>query len=197
MKKSILIVFLLTLSFFAIPTLNTKESSFSSYGRTLARKEFNVTETLEKYIGLAPKSYQTWYYTKKYLNVYKNVPVKMAKNILKQETGFKHPLDFKYNPHQTSSAGAVGAWQIMPKTGKYVGGSQVTTNKLKNDVDLNSKIGIKYLSSLIKQYCYLYAAGVYNTGYAKVNQYAVSAVKGVLKNGTIEKTIQSNDSKKN
>lgn len=184
MEKSILIVFLIISLMLLLPTSNATVDT--SFGKSMPTKVVDVTETLERYIDLAPKSYQTWYYTKKYLKVYKNVPVKMAKNILRQETGFTHPLDFKYNPHLTSSAGAVGPWQIMPSTGKYVGGSQVTANKLKMDVNLNSKIGIKYLSSLIKQYGYLHAAGFYNTGYVKVNNYAINAVKGVIVNGSIQ-----------
>lgn len=147
---------------------------------TEIKEEFDINIAMNEYIKLAPKSYQIWYHTKYYLKEYTNVPIKMAANILRQETGFRGPLDYRYNPHQTSYVGAEGPYQIMPKTGVWISGQQVTSLDLRYDMKLNSYIGIKYLSSLINQYGYIYAAGVYNTGYKKINEYAVNAVNGVI-----------------
>lgn len=136
-------------------------------------------EILQKYIDFAPESYRIWHYTKMYTREVKNVPIKYAINILRLETGYTHPLDFRYTPHQTSYAGAEGPYQIMPSTGSYVYGKKLSREQLRYDSKLNSWIGINYLSRLISRYGTQVAAGYYNTGYPIVNDYAVKAVKGI------------------
>lgn len=136
-------------------------------------------EILQKYIDFAPESYRIWHYTKLYTKQSKNVPLAYAVNILKLETGYTNPMDFRYNPFQTSSAGAEGAYQIIPSTGSYVYGSKLSRERLRYDTKLNTWIGIKYLSTLASRYGLQVGAGYYNTGYPMINDYATKAVRGI------------------
>lgn len=137
------------------------------------------------YIKLAPKSIQVYFYTKRYCEEF-NIPEEIAFAVAKLETGYKGPDRFTYNPKQTSSADALGPYQVLLSTGRdmYVilglGSRQdLTAEMLLNDVELNVKIGIRYLRWLNDNIStnWIIACGFYNTGYGIVNQYARDAVK--------------------
>jgi len=132
-----------------------------------------LNDLLEK----SPPCVQLFYYTKYYCKIY-GVPERVAFRILRQETGYKGPSHLTYKPSQTSSAYALGPWQVLFSTGKDVHDDYfpLTRELLLNDIQLNTKIGIKYLAWLYNQPKsygdWERVAGFYNTGYWQVNGYA-------------------------
>lgn len=137
-------------------------------------------DAFDRYIVLAPKSIQLYYYTKRYCSEY-NVPETIAFNVAKLETGYDGPMDLQYNPEQISSGNALGAYQVLLGTGRdmYEGKRhELTRNILLKDLKLNTKLAIKYLRYLYDIYGnWTIACGFYNTGYPIINSYARAAVK--------------------
>lgn len=122
-------------------------------------------------IETAPKSLKLYYLIEKYSDVY-NVPKYVAYNVAFLETGYRGPFNWSYNPHQTSSAGAIGPMQILPSTADWVNKKKIPKSKLMNDLELNVSTSMKMLSDLYKQYRdWAVVCGFYNTGYPKVNDY--------------------------
>jgi soluble lytic murein transglycosylase-like protein len=94
-------------------------------------------------------------------------------NVAYKETRYMGPFHWKYNPKQTSHAGAIGAMQIMPRTANWVEKKNISKKDLMNDLELNVKISMKLLSDLHKKYKdWGITCGYYNTGYPIVNEYA-------------------------
>lgn len=105
-----------------------------------------------------------------------NIPKHIAYNIAYQETGYRGPLHWDYNPNQTSSAGAVGPMQIIPKYAHYFAGRKVTAEELKDSVELSVRISMKmlrYWYNIHKDWTL--ACGAYNSGRPIRNEYAVTA----------------------
>jgi len=101
------------------------------------------------------------------------VPKYIAYNIAYKETRYKGPFHWTYNPHQTSSAGAIGAMQIMPGTSKLINKKKVKKDTLMYDLDFNVKTSMKLLNKLYKKYkSWSIVCGCYNTGKPMVNGYA-------------------------
>lgn len=153
--------------------------------RPLEEIPFSEEDALDKYISLAPKSIQVYYYTKRYCEEF-DVPETVAFNVLKLETGYKGPMDLEYNPAQISSANAYGGYQILLSTGRdmYVilglgMKHQLTKEILLNDVELNTKLGIAYLRYLHNNISrnWTIVCGFYNTGYPLINSYAIYATR--------------------
>lgn len=136
--------------------------------------------TLETYIQVSPPSVQVYYYTKKYCEQY-NVPETVAFGIAKLETSYLGPNLNSYNPEQTSYANAYGTYQLLLSTARdmYEGNrNELTPEMLLSDVRLNTQLGIKYLRYLHDIYGnWKIVCGYYNTGYPKINQYAIDATK--------------------
>ena len=140
----------------------------------LSKKEDKFTINLEKASSdkSSPVSLKTYYLIEKYSKKYK-VPKHIAYNIAYLETTYRGPFDWKYNPFLTSSAGAVGAMQIMVGTAKDIHKKTITKSKLKNDLELNISTSMKLLNILYSQYNdWGIVCGYYNTGYPKMNDYA-------------------------
>lgn len=137
-------------------------------------------DALDRYIVLAPKSIQLYYYTKRYCAEY-DIPETIAFNMAKLETGYDGPMDLKYNPERISTGNALGAYQVLLGTGRdmYEGKRQeLTRNMLLTDMRLNTKLAMKYLRYLYDRYgSWKIACGFYNTGYPIVNEYARFAVR--------------------
>lgn len=101
------------------------------------------------------------------------IPKYILYNIAYLETNYKGPFDWRYNPFLTSSAGAVGPMQIIPRYASSFAGRYVTPAELKTNIELNIYVSCKILKSLYAKYKnWELALGFYNTGYPVVNQYA-------------------------
>jgi hypothetical protein len=124
----------------------------------------------------SPVSLQTYYLIEKYSTLYE-VPKHIAYNVAYLETRYKGPFDWNYNPFLTSSAGAVGAMQVMEKTAEYITKKNIRKSTLKNNLELNISTSLKLLQVLHKKYKdWSIACGCYNTGYPKVNDYATFCI---------------------
>ena len=148
-------------------------------GNNLYRNSVNFIYPTLYQIGKqsdSPKSVKMYYLIEKYSDQF-NIPKYIAYNVAFLETGYKGPFHWKYNPHQVSSAGALGPMQIMPKTGKWLTEGKSTSSKLKNDIELNVMLRMKMLNWLYKKYGdWGICCGYYNTGYPKLNDYAIYCV---------------------
>jgi soluble lytic murein transglycosylase-like protein len=102
-----------------------------------------------------------------------NVPINIAFNVAKLETGYCGPHHKNYNHKQVSSCGAVGAMQIMPKYASYFAGFKVNRQELKDSIELNVFISMKLLSSHYEKYKdWRKVLGAYHTGKPIINWYA-------------------------
>ena len=148
---------------------------------------FSFDNLKEKKIGtvtkintnnLAPPSLQVYYAIKHYAKLY-NIPEKIAFGIARNETSFRNPMNFKYNHKQISSAKAMGTMQVQYRTAKDVEqNKKFTKEELLNNIDLNVNISLKYLRQLYNRYKnWDIALGYYNTGYPKINEYALSITR--------------------
>ena len=146
---------------------------------------FSVEESLEAYIQISTPSVQVYYYTKKYCKEY-NVPESVAFGVLKLETTYRGPHIYSYTPVQTSSGYARGPYQLLVSTARdmYVllglgERQELTAEMLLVDVELNVKLGVRYLRWLNDNIStnWTVSCGFYNTGYKIVNQYALNATR--------------------
>jgi soluble lytic murein transglycosylase-like protein len=106
------------------------------------------------------------------------IPLHIAFNVARIETGYKGPFHDSYNHKQTSSAGALGPMQIMPQYASYYAGFKVKKPVLKDSIELNVEISMKMLRDWYNRYNdWGKATGAYNTGKPIINSYARNAVK--------------------
>jgi soluble lytic murein transglycosylase-like protein len=107
-----------------------------------------------------------------------NVPLHVAFNVARIETGYKGPFHDEYNHKQTSRAGALGPMQIMPQYASAYAGFKVKKPVLKDSIELNVKISMSMLREWYNRYNdWGKAAGAYNTGRPVMNSYARNAIK--------------------
>jgi soluble lytic murein transglycosylase-like protein len=107
-----------------------------------------------------------------------NVPLHIAFNVARIETGYKGPFHDGYNHKQTSSAVALGAMQIMPQYASHYAGFKVKKPVLKDSIELNVKISMSMLREWYNRYNdWGKATGAYNTGRPVINNYARNAIK--------------------
>lgn len=138
-------------------------------------------DNTDDFIKSSCASIQLYYYTKKYCVEY-NVPETIAFNILKLETSYNGPDDIMYNPIRTSIGNAYGPYQLLLSTARdmYDGNDdELTRERLLYDIELNTKLGIKYLRYLHNNISsdWTLVCGFYNTGYKQINEYAITATK--------------------
>ena len=120
----------------------------------------------------SPPSLQMYKYIKAYADTF-DIPVRFAFGVAKIETGYKGPFHWKYNPAQTSCAGAVGPMQIMLPTARGLNKDGVSKEKLRTDIEYNIKTSMKYLHRLYCKYRnWKIVFGCYNTGRPCINGYA-------------------------
>ena len=106
------------------------------------------------------------------------IPLHIAFNVARIETGYKGPFHDEYNHKQTSRAGALGPMQIMPQYASYYAGFKVKKPVLKDSIELNVEISMKMLRDWYNRYNdWGKATGAYNTGKPVINSYARDAVK--------------------
>lgn len=107
-----------------------------------------------------------------------DIPLHIAFNVARLETGYRGPNHESYNHKQTSKAGAVGPMQIMPQYASYFAGFPVKKKELKDSIDLNVYISMKLLAQHFKKYGnWKKVLGAYNTGRPIINDYAQQGVK--------------------
>ena len=129
----------------------------------------------EKEIALTPAQ-RLYVAINKYADQY-DVPLYIAYNVACLETGYKGPHHKTYNHKQTSSAGALGAMQIMPQYASHYAGFKVSKAILKDSIELNVEISMKMLNEWYTRYKrWDKATGAYNTGRPIINKYAKAAI---------------------
>ena len=102
------------------------------------------------------------------------IPKHIAYNVAYLETRYQGPFDFDYDHKQTSSAGATGAMQIIPKYAHKFAGRKVSPKELKTNFNLNIKISMQMLRAWYNIYHdWTLAAGAYNSGQPIRNEYAL------------------------
>jgi len=124
-----------------------------------------------------------------------DVPLKIALGVAYEETKYKGPFHWSYNPYLESSGGAVGPMQIMPSSARrFNDGIRPSKNDLKTDIELNVKISMRMLGYLKERYGrWDLALGAYNTGKPCVNNYASRIVNGWLNGDNSKKYITGID----
>lgn len=122
--------------------------------------------------GELPSSLSMYDNLEKYSDEY-DIPKHIAYNIAYLETTYQGPFDWNYKPNRTSSAGAVGPMQVMPKTASGIHKKNVSVKTLKNDIEFNVETSMILLNKLHKKYKdWGIVCGYYNTGYPQINGYA-------------------------
>ncbi len=161
------IILFITLSLSTIIFL----SSFIILNKPSSSKEINLDKLGDSNLNY-PTPLKMYELIDHYSDVY-NIPKHIAFNVAYLETKYKGPFDWKYKPNLSSSAGAVGPMQIMPKTANYINSQKVSKDNLRNDIELNIKTSMKLLNRLHKQYSnWKIVCGAYNTGRPIINSYA-------------------------
>ena len=72
-----------------------------------------------------------------------DVPLNIAFNVARIETGYLGPHHVAYNHKQRSYAGALGPMQIMPQYASYFAGFPVNKTQLRDSIELNVFISMK------------------------------------------------------
>jgi soluble lytic murein transglycosylase-like protein len=132
------------------------------------------TITLHKHIDdTDPSCLQMYYYIEQYADSFE-IPKNYAYGVAYAETRYKGPFHWTYDHKKTSTVGAVGPMQIMPTTAAWVEKvEKISVKKLKNDVEFNVMISMKYLRYLYDRYGdWQLVFGAYNTGRPMINKYA-------------------------
>ena len=166
---------LLSLTFLYSDTMMNSANTSSIMAK---ENPFLVEQYVQQYIDNTAPSVQVYYSIKKYCKVY-NVPEEYAFKVAYIESGWKGPLQWKYNPYdKISSANAYGAMQVLQSTAQDVWKDKsITKEQLLNDVDFNVHTSIKYMRQLHDSHgSWGKVFSVYNTGYTTLNDYAMSVV---------------------
>jgi len=120
----------------------------------------------------APTPLKMFNAIEKYAAMYE-IPLKYALGVAYAETRYSGPFHWKYNPQQTSCAGALGPMQIMPSTANSIWDKNIPRSQLISDIDLNVETSMKLLRKLYDRYKnWKIVFGCYNTGRPCVNDYA-------------------------
>jgi soluble lytic murein transglycosylase-like protein len=120
----------------------------------------------------SPPSLQMYKYIKAYADTF-DIPTRYAFGIAYAETRYDGPFHWKYNPAQTSCAGAVGPMQVMVSTARWINKDNISKERLKTDIKYNVYTSMKLLRILYnKRKNWKLVFGEYNTGRPCVNGYA-------------------------
>jgi hypothetical protein len=103
-----------------------------------------------------------------------DIPKHIMFNIAFKETSYQGPLHKEYVGRLTSPSGALGPMQVMTRTASFVQKTNVTPQKLKDDIDFNVQTSAKLLKYLYEKYNdWKLVCGAYNTGRPVINKYAI------------------------
>lgn len=142
-------------------------------------EEEHIKIPLSKVDVYSPPSLQMYNCIEKYSVKY-NIPRNYAYGIAYKETRYLGPFHWDYNHKQGSSAGALGAMQIMPSTAEMMWKGtnvKVTNNKILTDIEFNIETSMKLCRRLYDKYHdWKTVFGCYNTGQVLINQYAIDVV---------------------
>ena len=142
-----------------------------------SNKKINKKHKIIDLNRFAPNNILMYNYIIKYCNEY-NIPKEYVFRMYKLETGYNGLYDWKYNPYQTSYAGAIGPSQLMQPTAIFMNdGKYLSKDSIKINLELNVKLGIKYLrylKNIYKEWDIVF--GFYNTGRPIVNEYSKKIV---------------------
>jgi soluble lytic murein transglycosylase-like protein len=120
----------------------------------------------------SPPSLQMYKYIKAYADTF-DIPTRYAFGIAYAETRYDGPFHWKYNPAQTSCAGAVGPMQVMVSTARWINKDNISKERLKTDIKYNVYTSMKLLRILYnRRKNWKLVFGEYNTGRPCVNGYA-------------------------
>lgn len=120
----------------------------------------------------SPPCLQMYKHIKAYADTF-DIPLKYAFGIAYAETRYDGPFQWKYNPAQTSCAGAVGPMQVMVSTARWINKDNISKERLKTDIKYNVYTSMKLLRILYnKRKNWKLVFGEYNTGHPCVNGYA-------------------------
>jgi soluble lytic murein transglycosylase-like protein len=120
----------------------------------------------------SPPCLQMYKHIKAYADTF-DIPIRFAFGIARVETGYKGPFHWKYNPAQTSCAGAVGPMQVMLATARGLNKDKVSIEQLKTDIEYNVRTSMKLLRRLYNMYGnWKVVFGAYNTGRPCINGYS-------------------------
>jgi soluble lytic murein transglycosylase-like protein len=148
---------------FAFTTLTVAEGTASP------EPEIRVPESIDQ---ASPPCLQMYRYIKQYADTF-NIPIRYAFGIAYAETRYNGPFDWKYNPAQTSSAGAVGPMQVMVATAHWINKDRVSKDYLRTNIKYNVYTSMKLLRKLYNlRRDWKLVFGEYNTGRPCVNGYA-------------------------
>ena len=137
------------------------------------KEEVQVVRIPESIDQASPPCLQMYNYIRAYADTF-DIPLRYAFGIANTETSYKGPFHWKYNPAQTSCAGAVGPMQVMVSTARWINKDNVSKEKLRTDIKYNVYTSMKLLRKLfIKNRDWKLAFGEYNTGRPCVNGYAI------------------------
>lgn len=126
----------------------------------------------------APPCIKLYALLEKYSEQY-GVPFDIAIGVASEETGYRGPFHWSYNPKRISSASAYGAMQIQLRTANGNWDKPVTAKQLMNDLELNVQISMRLLARLKKIHGnWAQALGAYNSGRPIINQYALRISSG-------------------
>jgi soluble lytic murein transglycosylase-like protein len=119
-----------------------------------------------------PPCLQMYFYIQKYANEYK-IPLDYAFGLAYKETGYRGIFHWNYNHRKTSCVNAEGPMQIMLPTATWIAGEQISRSDLRNNIELNVRLSMKFLRYLHDKYNnWKLVFGAYNTGKPCINEYA-------------------------
>jgi len=138
--------------------------------------EENIKKNVD-IIKISPPNLKVYHSVNKYAPEF-DIPFKYAFGTVREETGYKNPLDYTYNHAQTSSANAEGSWQFLLSTARDVADDPtLTREEIRYNVELGTFLSMKYQRELKNRYkSWAHVYGYYNTGYPKINQYALDII---------------------
>lgn len=123
-----------------------------------------------------PPNFKVYSAVNKYCKIY-DIPPHIMFGLLYQETKYKGIYDWNYRPNQISSTGALGPAQILLSTARGLNKDNVSREKLLNDIDYNIMTSAKFLRRLKDKYNdWGVCLGYYNSGYPKINNYALKII---------------------
>lgn len=164
MKNKIKIILLIVLGILTIILIQSFNSISCDDNSINIRKEIQSSD---------PPCLQVYYYIEQYADTF-DIPKKYAYGVANAETGYRGPFHWKYKHNQTSSASACGPMQIMVSTARWVNDDEVSSKKLRTDIEYNVRTSMKYLRMLHDKYGdWKIVMGYYNTGHPRVNEYAI------------------------
>ena len=114
-------------------------TTFAVTDTTSPPQQDSVIRNPERIDVASPPCLQMYKYIKAYADTF-DIPLRFAFGIARVETGYTGPMQWRYQPAQTSCAGAVGPMQVMVATARYINKDDVTKERLRTDIKYNVEL---------------------------------------------------------